>query len=60
MAAPVLFVRGAIVLCRVIYDALCPAVIHSPIHFRVAWLLRLDPPRLGLRSALQLRRIEVR
>jgi len=60
MAAPVLFVRGAIVLCRVIYDTPCPAVIHSPVHFRVAWLLRRDPPRLVLRSAFQLRRIEIR
>jgi len=51
MAASVLFVRGVIVLCRVIYDTFRPTVIHSPIHFRVAWLLRRDPPRLVLAEA---------
>jgi hypothetical protein len=43
MAAPVLFVRVVIVLCRVTYDTYCPSVIHSAIHFRVAKLLRRDP-----------------
>jgi hypothetical protein len=52
MAAPVLFVRVVIVLCRVTYDTYCPTVIHSAIHFRVAKLLRRDPARASFVSSL--------